>query len=68
MRAITAETHILLHAHGRELLVESTGPDGFYPKACDLECVGKLRQLTGARFVPMHQRMWGSRPSDLDDS
>ena len=48
----------VLHTNGREFMLESSAPDGVYPKIWDLECVRRLRQQTNAKVVPIgHVRM-----------
>ena len=55
---------ITLHEHGRFFLFESSAPSGRYPKIWDLPCTRKLREVTGARLVPLHMCAWHLQPVD----
>jgi len=55
---LSCELCEVLAEAGKEFLIESTAPSGKYPKAWDLKCYRRLRQLAGARFVPMAMCEW----------
>ena len=61
---LTCECCLILHENDKELLFESSAPDGRYPKIWDLPSIQKLRDTTGAKVVAMSMCEWGLCPVD----
>ena len=58
----TAEACEILFCAGKEYLLESSAPDGRYPKIWDRAAIRRMRETTGARIVPMAMCAWGLSP------
>ena len=60
--SLTCETCDILHAEGKEFLIESSWPSGRYPEIWGQPAMVALRRKTGALIVPMHMCAWVRRP------
>ena len=50
----TAECCQALYDNGKESMLESTAPDGRYPKLIDLDRIKRLEEKTGAKATPLY--------------